>query len=309
MPVLGSNTPGAANTPAVTAAQFGTGPGGAAPPGALPGRPGAAPSVSQTWQKAVGELLYGSYAGQIGTYGLQGALGEQQLALSPQTLAVQEQNMVSGTGFNFANALLGYQGLGLQSQGLATQAATAAGQQGLEQAGFAITQQRFGQEQATAALQYKNKQLGLESQGAGTGTLNTTGSRTAQATASQEYAWQQATIYRQQQLSQLAQQSEQLGYQTKASGLAQGQQQLALNAQQQGLGVQQYASQLGFGLQQLGVKATPAALLSAISSAETGQATQLKALISQSSLIGGRGPHVTYATTPKAAVTPAQFGT
>ena len=278
LPTAPVNTPGAANTA----------------PGATPtaGTSAAAGLLSSaTWQKAVAGYLYGSSAGQIGTYGLQGALGQEALALSPATLAVQEQNAVSNTGFSFANALLGYQGLGLQSQGLATQAQTAAGQQGLEQAAFGITQQRFGQESATAALQYKNRQLGLESQGAGTGTLNTTGSRTAQATASQEYAWQQATIYRQQQLSQLAQQSEQLGYQTKASGLAQGQQQLALSAQQQGLGVQQAQSQLGFGLQQLGVKATPASLLASIASAETGGATQIKALLSQASLIGGLGPN------------------
>jgi hypothetical protein len=245
--------------------------------------------TSPTWQQNIAGYLYGSYAGQIGQYGLQGALAQESLGLAPETLAAQEQNAVSGAGFDFAGALLGYQGLGLQSQGLAQQGATAAGQQGLEQAGYAITSQKYGQEQQQAALEEQQRQTGLQSGAAGAGTLHTQGAEQAQTTAAQEYRWQQATIYRQQQLAELGQQSEQLGYETKAGQLALGQQQLALTAQKQGLSTQQAQQQLAFGLSQLGVKATPASLLSSIATAEEGGGTAVRGLVSQAGLIGGLG--------------------
>jgi hypothetical protein len=278
MPVLGQ---GAGTSP--------SGP-NTATTGGTPAQTYSGLATSGTWQKQVSGYLYGASAGQLAGYGLQGAVADQQLALSPYTLAVQEQNLTSSTGYDFANDLLGYQGLGLQSQGLAAQAGAQGQQQGLEQAGFAVTQQKYGQEQQQAALEEQQRQLGLQSQAAGAGTLGTKGSKTAQTTAGQEYAWQSATIYRQQQLAQLGQQSEQIGYQTKAEQLALGQQQLSLTAQKQGLGVQQAQSQLGFGLQQLGIKSTPASYLSQIAQAEEGGATTARGVLSTAALIGGLGP-------------------
>ena len=245
---------------------------------------------SPTWQKQVSGLLLGQSAGQLGQYALEGAVGEQALGLSPYTLAVQEQNLTAQQGYSFADSLLGYQGLGLSSEGLASQTQTSAGQQALEQAAYGVTSQKYGQESATAALAYENKVRQMQDQGAATGTTNTSGQAQAMGTAAQQYAWQQATIYRAQQLAQFQQQSEELGQQTKETQFALGQKQLGLTAQKQGIGVQQAQEQLAFGLQQLGVKATPASLLQQILTAEVGGATTLRALISQASLIGGLGP-------------------
>ena len=259
---------------------------------------GAAPATqsaanlqgSPTWQKQVSGLLLGQSAGQLGQYALEGAVGEQALGLSPYTLAVQEQNLTAQQGYSFADSLLGYQGLGLSSEGLASQTQTSAGQQALEQAAYGVTSQKYGQESQQAALQYATQKRQLQSHGAATGTTNTAGQATQMGVQAQEYAWQQATIYRQQQLAQLNQQSEELGYGTKQKQFTLGQQQLQLTAQKQGIGVQQAQEQLAFGLQQLGVKATPASLLQQIATAEEGGATTIRGLVSQASLIGGLGP-------------------
>lgn len=289
MAILGAGGQIAAN-PGGTEITPNTGATGGVAAGATPAGTYAGLATSGTWQNQVSGYLYGGAAGQLAGYGLQGAVANEGLGLSPYTLAIQEQNLTSGAGFDFAGALLGYQGLGLQSQGLADQSQTAAGQQGLEAAAYNVTSQKYGQEQSQATLEHQQQQLTARSGAAGTGTLNTQGTRTAEKTANQEYAWQSATIFRQQQLASLGQQSEQLGYQTKAEGLALGQQQLALTAQKQGLSVQQAQQQLGFGLQQLGIKATPAAYLSQIATAEEGGATTLRGVVSQASLIGGLGP-------------------
>lgn len=246
--------------------------------------------ASPTWRSQVGAYLWGGYAGELGTYGLQGALASTQLGMTPFGLGLTGAQLQTQAGFTFARAMLGYQGLGLQSATLGRQAATAGAQQGLEQGQYALTSQRYPQEAATATLSYRNRQLGLQSNAAATGTLNTSGARNAQQTAAQQYAWQLATIYRQQQISALGQQSEILGYGTKAGALANAQQQLALAAKGQGIDVQQAVSQLGFGLTQLGIKATPLQILTAIGQSQTGAATTLRALLSSGSLIGGLGP-------------------
>jgi hypothetical protein len=244
---------------------------------------------SATWQKQVSGYLLGTAAGQLGQYGLQAAVGQEALGLSPYTLAVQEQNLTYGTSNTFANALLGYQGLGIQSQGLASQAGTSAAQQALEQAAFGVTAQKYPQEAQTAALTYANRVRAMQSGAAATGTTNTSGEAVALGTAAQQYQWQQATIYRQQQLAALGQQSEQIGQATKQTQFALGQQQLELTAKKQGISAQQAQEQLAFGLQQLGVKATPASLLQTIATAEVGGATAVRGLLSQAALIGGLG--------------------
>lgn len=245
---------------------------------------------SGTPRSELAGYLWGGTAPQLGAYGLQGALGNYALGISPYALGLTGAELQTSAGFTFARAMLGYQGLGLESQTLAREAGTAAAQQGVEQAQYALTSTRYPQEQQEAALAYRTRQLGLQSGAAGAGTLNTEGAKNAQTTAAQQYAWQQATIYRAQQLAALGQQSEQLGYATKAGGLANAQQQLALAAQGQGVDVQQSMSQLGWGLSQLGIKSTPLQLLQTITSAQGGAATVLKGALSAGSLIGGLGP-------------------
>lgn len=263
-----------------------------APPPATGAGFAASQIASPTYERSIAGYLYGGYGAGIATAQLKGAVASGALGLSPAQLALNEQNLISTTGFTFASAMLGYQGLGLQSQTLARQASIAGQTQGVEQAAYGVAQTQYPQQAQEAAQKYAMTQFGLQSQAAGAGTLGTQGSRLAQQTAAQQYSWQLATIYRNQQLAQLSQQQEQLGFQTKAGGYANAQQQLALSAKQQGLSAQELQERLAFGLSQLGINATPANLLASAAQAQTGEATQIKAYLSQAGLLGGVSANV-----------------
>lgn len=247
--------------------------------------------ASPTWRAQIGAYLYGGYAGELGTYGLQGAVANQALGTTAAGLAATAAFLQNQAGFTFARAMLGEQTLGIRSGTLARQAGTAAGQQAIEQQQYGTTIGRYLVQAETATLSEANRQLGLQSEAAGRGTLGTEGSKIAQSTAAEQYRWQMATIYRAQQLAALGQQSEQLGYKTRAAAFAAGQAQLGIAAKQAGVGVETAVSRLGWGLSQLGVKATPAQLLQGIATSQTGAATALRALLSSGALIGGLGPN------------------
>ena len=222
---------------------------------------------------------------------LSGALGSAQLGMVGPQLGVSEAELGNTQGYDLANALLGYEGTGLQSQGLAQQAGTAAQQQGVEEAEYGVSNTQYPEQQAEAALQNQNAVIGQRDSSAIGGTLNTTANKRAVATQASEYGWQQADIYRNQQLAQLGQQSEEQGYTGSQEQIANQRQQLELAAQGQGLSAQQAQSQYGFGLQQLGVAASPEQYLSSISNAEGNEAQTLAGVGSQAALIGGLGPH------------------
>jgi hypothetical protein len=232
----------------------------------------------------------------IGQYGFAGAVAGQELGLVGPQLAVTGAEAQNQTGYDLANALLGYEGIGLQSQGLAQQASTAAAQQGLEQAQFGVSQTQYPEQQAEAALQNQNAVINQRDSAAISGTINTQGSKRDVATQAQEYAWQQADIFRNQQLAQLGQQSEQVGYQGQQSQFANQQQQLALAAQGEGLTAQQAQAQLGFGLQQAGISAKGDALsyLQQMAADQGQQAGAFGAGLSAASLYGGLGPNFGY---------------
>jgi hypothetical protein len=251
--------------------------------------------TSPNWQNQVAGYLGGQYGQQAAQYGLSGALASQQMAMSPAQLGVQEQELISNAGYGFAGDILAMQGLGLQGQSLASQMGTAAAQQGIEQAQYGVQQGQYPEQLQRAALENANAVQQMQSQGAIGGTLGTQGYAQAQHTQAAEYGWQQADIFRNQQLAQLAQQSEQVGYGGQQAQYANQQQQLALAARQQGLNVQQAGAQLGFGLQQLGYQAQPEQFLSQLMAAQGGEAQNLAAFGSQASLVGGLGPAFTMA--------------
>ncbi len=112
-----------------------------------------------------------------------------------------------------------------------------------------------------------------------------------QATQAQEYGWQQADIYRAQQLAALGQQSEEVGYGGQQELSANQMQQLELAAKGQNLTGEQAMSQLGFGLQSIGYGASPEQYLSTIAQAQGSGAQTLAGLGSQAALIGGLGPN------------------
>jgi hypothetical protein len=251
--------------------------------------------TSPNWQNQVAGYLAGQYGPQFAQSGLTSALTSQQLAMLGPQLGVQEAELTANTGFGLASDVLAMQGIGLQSQGLASQIGTAAAQQGIEQAQYGVQQGQYPEQLQRAALENANAVQQMQSQGAIGGTINTEGYKKAQATQAAEYGWQQADIFRAQQLAQLAQQSEQVGYGGQQAQYANQQQQLALAARQQGLNVQQAGAQLGFGLQQLGYQAQPEQFLSQLMAAQGGEAQNLAAFGSQASLVGGLGPAFTMA--------------
>jgi hypothetical protein len=244
---------------------------------------------SSQYQDQIAGYLSGQYGSAEAQYGLAGALGSQQLGLDPASIGLQSAELENQTGYDFANALLGYQGTGLQSQALAEQGGVAAAQQGLSNAEYGVSATQYPEQMAEAKQQFQTAQQGQQDQGAATGTTNTQGQKTSEANLASNYGWQQADIYRQQQLAALGQQSSQVGFGGTEEQIANAQQQLGLTAQGQGLSAQQYSDQLKFGLQSIGISGEPEQYLAAIANAQGSGAQQLAAYGSQAALIGGLG--------------------
>ena len=172
----------------------------------------AATALAGGGQGALAAFTMGQYGSQLAQGGAGNVLAEAGLSEVASQYGVSAAELQNKTGYDLANALLGYEGTGLQSQGLAEQASTAAAQQGLEQSQYGVQQGQYPEEMQKAALENANAVKNLQDQGAIGGTLNTTGYQRAQATQGAEYGWQQADIFRNQQLAQL-------GPAVRASGL------------------------------------------------------------------------------------------
>lgn len=247
--------------------------------------------ASPNWQNTVAGYLSGQAAPTIAQQGLTGAVASGQLGMTAPQLGVSEAELGNTQGYSLANALLGEQGIGLQSQGLASQAKTAAQQQGTEEAQYGVSQTQYPEQQAEAALQNQNAVIANRDAAAIGGVTDTTATKRTAATQQSQYGWQQADIFRNQQLAKLQQQSEEQGYQGTEEQFANQRAQLGLSAQGEGLSAQQAQDQLKFGLQQLGVNAEPEQYLSSVANASSSEAQQLSAVLSQAGLIGGLGPN------------------
>ena len=233
----------------------------------------------------------GAAAPGIAQAGFQGAQALQGAGLAGPTAALGAANLESSTGYQIANALLSEQGLGLESQGLAQQAGTAAEQQGIEQQGFGIQQTQVPEQLAQAKEQYGLAMQGQEGAAGASGATNTVGNRNAQQNLTSNYGWQQADIYRQQALAQLGQQSEQLGYRGQQEQFGNQRQQLELAAKQAGIGVQQLTSQMTYGLNQLGIQGEDALsqAMATAANAQSAQAGDTAALLSLTGATTGAG--------------------
>lgn len=247
--------------------------------------------ASPSWTNEVSGYLAGQAAPSLAQGGLASALGDAALANVGPQLGTSAAEAESTTGFDLANALLGEKGIGLQQQGLGAQAATAGQQQGVEEAQYQVQSGQYPEQLQEAALQNQNAVIGNRDAAAIGGTTDTTSNQRTQATQAANYGWQTADIYRSQQLAQLGQQSEQIGYGGQQEQTANQASQLALAAQGAGLSGEQAQSQLGFGLQQLGVNASPESLVSAVSAGQATGSSSLAALLSQAALTGGLGPN------------------
>ena len=247
--------------------------------------------ASPSWTNEVSGYLAGQAAPSLAQGGLASALGDAALANVGPQLGTSAAEAESTTGFDLANALLGEKGIGLQQQALGAQAATAGQQQGVEEAQYQVQSGQYPEQLQEAALQNQNAVIGNRDAAAIGGTTDTTSNQRTQATQAANYGWQTADIYRSQQLAQLGQQSEQIGYGGQQEQTANQASQLALAAQGAGLSGEQAQSQLGFGLQQLGVNASPESLVSAVSAGQATGSSSLAALLSQAALTGGLGPN------------------
>jgi hypothetical protein len=237
--------------------------------------------------QSVGGATAGAASSSYAGYLLSGLLGEQGMATGAAGAGVSAAELGAGTSYDLSNALLGYQGNQLQQQGLASQMGTSAAQQGLEESQYGVASGQYPEQMQQAALQNALAVSGLQRSGAIGGTTETTGYKQQQAAQGAEYGWQQADIFRNQQLAQLAQQSEEVGYGGQEAGYGNQMQQLELAAKSQGLNAQQAYSQLGFGLNQLGISSSPEQYLSAIQQAQGGAAQTMQAALSQAALYGG----------------------
>lgn len=236
--------------------------------------------------------LGGAAAPGIAGAGLQSAEALQQAGLAGPGLAVGEQNLATNTGYDISNALLNEQGIGLQSQGLGQQSATQAQQQQIETGQYGLNQQGIQQQLKELEYQFPLQQQQQEGQAAASGASNSVGNR---ETLAQNQAFNGAggfneqSLYRQQQLAALGQQSEVAGFQGTEAQNANSQQQLQLAAKQAGIPVQQAVSQLGYGLQQLGINADPTQLIGQAANAQGTAAGDYGAVLSQAGATTGLG--------------------
>jgi hypothetical protein len=248
-------------------------------------------ALSGTANPLAGYLL-GQAAPQIGGYMSQVAQAGGQMTEDVAQLGVTNAEAQQTTGYDLANLLLSAEGTGLQSAGLAQQAQTAAQQQGTEEEQYGVQMGQYPEQMQEAALQNANAVKAMQDAGAIGGTLNTQGYKRQQATQGAEYGWQQADIFRQQQLAALGQQSEQQGYTGQQEQIANQQAQLGLEAQGVGLSRDQAEAQLNFGMQQAGIQTAGDiyGLAQQAGTAEAGAASTYAGAISQAALMGGLGP-------------------
>jgi hypothetical protein len=247
--------------------------------------------ASPSWTDQVSGYLAGQAAPAAAQGALGSALGSASLGMVGPQEGVASSELEANSGYDLANALLGEQGIGLQEQGLGAQTATQAKQQGLEEAQYGVSATQYPEQQAEAALANKNAVIANRDSAAIGGVADTTSTARTASTQAQEYGWQQADIYRAQQLAALGQQSEEVGYQGQQATDANQMQQLELAAKGAGLSGEQAMSQLGFGLNALGYGASPEQYLSTTAQAQGAGASALAGLGSQAALIGGLGPN------------------
>ena len=244
-----------------------------------------------TEQQAIAAALSGAAGPGIASDQLGLATAMQQVGLSGATAALGAGNAQSTYNYDVAGALLGEQGITLQSQELGSQSQTASQQQALEQAQYGLNQQQYPEQQTELNSQYGTQLTGTIGNAAASGASNAPGTTQALGNLAQSYQYGSADIYRAQQLSQLAQQSELAGYQGQQGQFSNAQQQLGLAAQQQGLDVGQYQQQLAYGLSQLGMTGDQNVLTAITQAASSGAdiSSSIAAMLSAGSVLGGMG--------------------
>lgn len=205
--------------------------------------------------------------------GFLGAGAEGQMATTDvQNAAVQSQigQLPSEyqQAYDYTN-LLGQQQL--QGMGISRQ------QTGLQQAGteqqYAVTQAEQAQKEKELELQATRQMQGTIGQQATGGSQMTTAGQQQVGDVAQQYAWQKASLGRQEQLS--------------AGDYARAQQNYALVAQANGISVQEAEERLTMGLNQLGPQYDPTTLVAQGAGYAGQQASALSGILAQAGLDQG----------------------
>jgi hypothetical protein len=219
--------------------------------------------------------LAGGSAGQVAGAGLNIDQLMAEIGMAGPETNAQVAQMQQAGAYQQAQAGIGFEQLGLQSQGLAAQAGLEQTQYGLQQQGLAgreklagiqhtLAEQDFAQQKQQQDLSYKNQQAATQGQVATSGALYSPGQRQQVATQAAQNKWALAGIGRAQQGEEA-----QYGFQQQQFGLeqlgeaaqqkysmgeiARGQSGLALTAQQQGLSLDQAIAQMNYGIGQAGL--------------------------------------------------------
>jgi hypothetical protein len=225
----------------------------------------------------------GDYATAMAGY----QLGGQDI--NAQQVGLQQQ----GTEASYANQQQQY---GLQQQGLQQN-------YGLEQQQNALSQQGIYGQQQQQALSFQNQMQSIIGGSAGSGALNTEGSKQQQSTAQQQNTLAAQNLQRQGQSLGLQEQGQagtfgrseqQLAGQEQlsAGNYARAQQNYGLIGQANGLAQQEVKTRLESGLQQLGESsgATADSLVSQMGGVLSGESTGVGSTLSQAGLLGGLNP-------------------
>jgi hypothetical protein len=260
------------------------------------------------------ELAQDVFAGQ-GVNIAQSGLNVDELlgqigAINPSVNAATQEAELGGQ-YSEANAFLGQEQLGLQSQGLGAQEgllntqygiqqATLGGQEQLAATQYGLSQQDIAAQRQAQTVNYGNTVQNTQGGLAASGALNTGGSKQTQATNSFQNQQAQAAITRQQQgeqaqygfqqqqfgleaLGQAAQQQYSLG------DIARGQQGLALSSQANGLSLDQTLNQINYGLGQAGLQGQQATdqLYGQVAQGQGQTSTAISGAIGETALLGG----------------------
>jgi hypothetical protein len=190
----------------------------------------------------------GQFAGTIGKYSAsyQEALDKMALTASAGYATAREQTWL--TALETSKLGLTQQAALAAQLSVATQERFAALEQTLKTKEFTLTQQTLTQQIATEQRKYGIETQKLKSAAASRGATSSAGEATALQTLSQTNQAKLATLYRQKQLTTIAQQLGKYQYTTALKKLQTETKQLAIQAQKLGITKEEYASRLTFGI-------------------------------------------------------------
>ena len=269
------------------------------------------------------QLQAGNLQSQAGYSMADSLLNEQGLALQGQGISSQAGTLAQQQAIVQQENPLNQQLLANTTAGAASAGKYITQEEQLAAQQYGVTQQGLGLQQKNLNYQLPLAEQAAAGQAAAQGATNTVGARQAQGTLKEQYGYQtgmltnqgkqaalseqgtqqglqqqgaqnaltQQSDFIQQQLGQLGQQSQAIGYGGQQAQYANQLAQLGVQSQQQGLSAQQAQSQLGFGLGQLGIQSASdlAGFYGQAEQADAGAAAAQTAAIGQAGAATGFG--------------------